>query len=313
MGTLPLAGLDEAARGQFTVEGQGVAEQQRNPYATFNVASPDVFETLRIPLLAGRHFTEDDRDGMAPVAIVSAGLARRFWPDGQAIGKRIRGGLPTDTLNRYRTIVGVVGDLTRGEVAEPPGLEIYVPYQQSYANSVFIVARVAAGNPMAISERAAAAVQRADPTQSTFDHASLTVRISDRLWRQRLSGSLFVAFAAVAALLAAVGIYGMLSYNVAQRTRELGIRAALGASPGAVRSLVLGSAVRLVALGIPAGLGGGWLLARAARSLLYDVRATHAPTYLTAAAFLALVALLAAYLPARRASSIAPVTALRQE
>ena len=274
---------------------------------TGNMITPGFFKTLRIPLLAGRDFTPAD-DSVAPkVAIVSETFAKKFWPAGNAMGHRI------DTGNGMGTIIGIVGDIKQARMIDPPEPQFYRPHLQDPWETMVYTVRVRSGDPQRIVPDVRRILKEIDPTLPVYGVSTLEKAISDVVDSHQLFGILFAAFAAVALLLATAGIYATMSFFVARRTRELGLRVALGAEPRRVVALVLGQGVLLTAAGALLGVGLGVFGARALAHTLYGVTANEPLVYATAALVLSAAALVATYAPARRASAIDPMIALRAE
>jgi len=280
--------------------------------------SPDYFRTLGIPLLAGRTLTPADRAGAPPVAVVNETGARRFWPGENPIGKRVWFGTTTGPFSdaaHAAQIVGVVGDVKyegADEPDNPPRADFYTSYLQfSFPDTMFIVkARVSATSLLPALREAVAAVDSAMPI---YDVMTLDDRVSAAIARPRFNAALLTAFAAAALLLAAIGVYGVLSYSVSSRMREIGVRLALGADAVRVIGLVLGEGVRLAAIGAAIGLLAALAASRLVQGLVAGVSAAD-PRILTASAVVMMtVATLAAFLPARRASAVDPIVVLRQE
>ncbi|MDX2034310.1 MAG: ABC transporter permease [Blastocatellia bacterium] len=308
---LPLSAERQEGKLTFTVEGQSADEQQRNPFANDLRVSPNYFSAMGIPLIAGRFLNDADTAGADRVAVISQRLAERAFPGQDPIGRRLRvGALIADA--RWATIVGVVGNVKHEAVASDGGFDLYSSYRQVVDSSVYLLLR-ARVPPRGLIAAATQAVWAGDPEQSAFNLVTMEERIADTVWQRRLAGALFLIFAALALALAAIGIYGVMAYNVSQRTREIGIRMALGAQPRDVRQMIVGQGVRLIALGLGCGLAIALVGGRIIKSLLYGVGSADPLIYTLVLAVLAIVALLACYLPARRATRIDPLHALRQE
>jgi putative ABC transport system permease protein len=308
---LPLASERQEGKLNFTIEGQSAEEQQRNPYLNDLRVSPNYFQAIGVRLIKGRLLNEFDTVETERVGVISQRLAERAWPGQDPIGKRLKVG-GVNSQSKWTTIAGVVGDVKHEEIVGEGGLDLYVSYQQVGDSNMYLLLRTKAA-PMALAESATRAVWADDPEQSTFNIVTMEERIADTVWQRRLSGALFAVFAALAVALASVGIYGVMSYVVSQRTREIGVRMAMGARPRDVLKLVVGQGAKLLAVGLGAGLIVALIAARVINSLLYQVSATDPLTYLVAPLPLAAVALVACYIPARRAMKVDPMTALRIE
>lgn len=291
---------------RLLAEGQSEASGATSPWINYEAALPGYLETLGVPLLEGRFFTAADREGSAEVVVVNAALARHFWPGESAVGKRLRFAMPEVS---WITVVGVVGD-TRYRELTTARLGVYFPFAQSPFQPRYLTVRVAGelgGVIPSLRER----IRALAPGVPLDD----ITRVSDVLatgWaRPRFNALLLGIFALMAALLAVLGVFGVMTSRVTQRLRELGIRAALGASPRRLRRWVLGRGMVLAGLGVLLGLGGGLALTRMLESLLFEVGPHDPETFLGAAlAFLA-VAFVALWAPARRASAVDPVQVLR--
>jgi putative ABC transport system permease protein len=275
-------------------------------------ASPEYFHTFGLPLIRGRLFEASDRTDRAPVAIVSQGLARRYWPGGDPVGSRLTFGDPTDSATSWMTVVGVVGDVRQDGAVSPAYPQIYVPFAQLSNRSVVVALRTGR-NPLALAAPLKQALAGVDPSLALSQVTTMEQRVASTLARPRVNALLLAGFAATALVLAALGIYGVIAYSVVQRTRELGIRVALGASADAVLGMVMRQGLTPVMIGLAIGLGVAAAGSRVLRSLLYGVTATDLATYGAVAAFLTAVAAAASYVPARRAARSDPVQALRAE
>ena len=273
--------------------------------------SPSYFETVRIPLTEGKVYGDTDRAGSPPVAVVSQALARRYWPGRSAIGERVTLGNPADSTG-WMTIVGVVGDVRNEELGRPAYPQLYQPVAQFPVRALMVVAR-AAGDPLELTPAMKRAVAELDPELPLSDIATLDQRISDTLARPRVNAVLLAGFGLTALILAAVGIYGVIAYGVVQRTRELGIRMALGAGSDTLLRLVIQQGMAPVLAGVALGIAGGLAGTRLLQSLLFGVGATDPLTFVAVTVFLVAVALAAIYLPARRAAQSDPMIALRND
>jgi putative ABC transport system permease protein len=279
------------------------------PSAQRFAVSPGYLATLRIPLLRGRDFTARDGPLAPPVVLVNQAFSRRFWPAQEPIGKRVHLG---DPQGPWRTVVGVVGDVRHVSLAAAPPLALYLPEPQFVDSQMVLVVR-AAGDPAALAGAVRRAVWSVDRERPVARVAKLSELVQLTLARQLVTLRLLGLFAGIALLLAMVGIYGVLSSAVADRTREIGIRIALGATPRRVAGLVFGIGARPVAAGVGAGLALAWAATRVLASLLFGVTAHDPAIFLSLALLLAAVAALASYLPARRAVRVDPVVAIKEQ
>jgi putative ABC transport system permease protein len=321
---LPIAGDNWGL--QFLVEGRPRPEPAAMPRATYRVVFPGYFRTMRLPMLRGRDFTDGDRLGTPPVVVVNDYFARRHWPNEAAVGKRIALD-PSAESPTWVTIVGVVKNDVQSDWSGPPTEEVFVPYLQDrmYLESdgghvayLTLVLRAScvvgaacdAGSFAPSVREAIGGIDRSVPvtTLQTMEDV-----VAGATARPRFTLALLATFAAVAVVLAAVGIYGVISYAVSRRTHEIGVRIALGATPRGVVRLIIGQGMRVVAVGILAGVAGALALSRLMTSVVYGVRVTDPLTYGGVAALLAAVAFVASYVPARRATRIDPLSAMRTE
>jgi putative ABC transport system permease protein len=276
--------------------------------ALLRSVSPSYFQAMGIPLLAGRALAGADNQQAPPVVLVNQTLARRFWPGASAIGGR----LAIDNPKRLAEIVGVVGDVKPERIDGDDWPTIYNPYAQAPVSAMTMTVRTA-GPPMAVASALTREVHQLDPDQPVADVRPMDEVVDQAVANARFNTLLLGVFAGVAFVLAAVGIYGVISYDVTERTNEIGIRMALGAQPQDVLKLVLGQGARLAVYGIVAGLAGAAALTRLMSAMLYGITPTDAITFAAISILLAIVALAASYLPSRRAMALDPVTALRHE
>jgi len=274
----------------------------------YNPISPEYFDTVRIPLHQGRVINSLDRAGTRPVAVVSESMARMFWPGQNVIGRRFR----STTDSTYREVVGVVGDVASIGSGNPPLPTAYLPIAQSYQSTITLVARTVA-DPFLLMKPVMAKVQRLDPDLALVGALTMPEMISRGLWAPRAGAALFGVFGLLGLGLAALGIYGVMAYTVAQRTNEIGIRMALGAHPAHVMRLIVGQGARLALAGIAFGIVAGLVLSRLISGLLFGIGAQDPVTFCAVAAALGIVALFAAWLPALVAARIDPLLALRRE
>jgi putative ABC transport system permease protein len=301
-------------RSQYAAEGQPVADQPRNPVANFQTVSQDYFRTLHIPLLRGRFFSGVDKLGTLPVCIVSERLAAAVWPNEEPVGRRLRLGGPgiSPEAGDWMTVVGVVGDVRHQALEREPGPDLYKPSTQLAWKQMHFVVRAKA-NPLALVPAIRREIAATAPDVGAFNFGSLEEEVGNSLWQSRLRGWLLGFFSVVALALAATGLFGATAYGVAQRTREIGVRMALGATRSAVLRLVLGQGMRAVAFGLCAGIGGALLLSRVLKASLFGISGTDLTSYGAASLVLAVTAGIAALVPARRASRVNPMEALRTE
>jgi predicted permease len=301
----PLAG--GFARTVFP-EGRDEASGYRGTLTTVNDINPDYFETLRISMLRGRLFTDGDRKETASVAIASEAMVKQFWPNENGLGQRFH--FFGDTT--LREIVGVVANSVVNEVGEAPQPIVFLPMTQDYVPVATLQVRTT-GHPEGMVATTRAALQSLDPNLAITNVFTIEQIMSQALWAPRMGGFLLALFGGLALLLSALGVYGVLSYSVNQQTREIGLRMALGAQRGDVMRLILGQGLRLTALGLSLGVLVALGLMRVLASLLFDVRAYDPSTYTSVTFLLTAVALLACYIPARRAMRVDPMVALRYD
>jgi predicted permease len=295
------------------VEGQQLGRGANAPISMVSSIEQNYFKTMSVPLVAGRAFTDADREDSTRVVVVNETLARRFFPGSDpaqgALGRRIS--FQSDT-GPWMEIVGVARDGKYWTIGEAPQLFIYSPLEQSYSQTATLVVR-SEGDPRSLANSIREEVSKLDPSLPLFDVKTMEEHMGVSLFPARVAAALLGGFGLLALLLAAMGIYGVVSYSVAQRTRELGIRIALGARARDVLRLVAGRGMLLVTLGMAAGLAFALILTRFMEGVLYGVSATDALTFTLVVLLLAAVALLACLVPARRATKVDPMVALRHE
>jgi putative ABC transport system permease protein len=312
---LPMNGGIESG---VTVEGHEVTDRKDTVVAVNLSVSPDYFRTMEIPLVKGRYFTEQDRTETQPVAIIDEMMEARFFPAGDCLGKRIKMGGP-DSPFPWMQIVGVVKHVRHYGPDEEGRVELYRPYFQlpnaagaQYSRTMVLTLRVT-GEPTALTSAVRNAVSEIDKDQPVSSVQTMTQVVATSIASQKFATWLLAVFAAAALLLAALGLYGVMAYSVTQRTHEIGIRMALGAARRDVLRLIVGQGMRLALIGLGLGLVGAFLVTRLMKSLLFGVSAADPITYGGVALLLALVALLACLIPARRATRVDPMIALRYE
>ena len=296
------------SRDRVFIEGQALERTAKAPVAMINRASPGFFQAMDTRLVAGRDFTEQDDDKTARIAIINETFARRFWPGEDPIGKRFSQGSP---VGPKREVVGVVQDGKYAGLNEEPQPFVSKPIWQSYAGSTTVVVR-GSGDPQRLVALVRSEVQQLDPNIPLASR-TLEERMSLPLLPARVAAIILATFGLLALALAAIGIYGVMSYAVSKRTHEIGIRMALGAQKTAVMKLVIGQGLMLTGIGLAIGLLAAFALTRGLKALLFGVSASDPLTYVVVAGLLGGVALLACYLPARRASRVDPMVALRCE
>jgi putative ABC transport system permease protein len=303
--------LREAANERsMTVEGYPALPQAQAPIVNNNVITPGYFRTMGIPLLVGRDFNDADTADSTSVTIIDDRLAHEYWPNESPIGKRLTLGPPEDKDPWY-TVVGVVGAVKNESLNPTRRKTAYVPHTQYSADDMSLAIR--ARNPENLATAIQKHVKAMNPDLPIINLRTMTEVVSQSVWQPRLYAILFVVFAAVALALASVGLYGVMAYSVSERSREMGIRMALGAQRRDVLKLVVAEGMTLTLFGIGVGLAAALALTRLMRSLLFEVGVTDPLTFSVIAVLLTLVALLACYIPARRATKVDPMVALRHE
>ncbi len=306
---LPLGGGGFYLGRVFLREGQPEPPASADTAGAWSVVRPRYFETMGIPIVEGRAFTPDDGAKSTPVVVISQSMAKQMFPDGRPLGRRIRSWRDE---NLYREIVGVAGDVRYYGLTEAVPNNVYVPHTQNTWRSLTLVVRTGA-DPSALLKPVRDAIWRIDRKLPLAEVQTLDQVMQKNMARPRFSMFLLVLFGVMALVLASIGIYGVIAYAVTQRTREIGIRMALGAMRGRVVGMVARNALGLAAAGVACGLIAALPLTRLLESLLFQVSATDVPTFGTASLLLLAVAVAAACIPAWRASRIDPVTTLRYE
>ena len=305
---LPMAGGN--ADTGFLIEGmQPAGPGERNPVAWYRPVSPGYFDAMKMRLVAGRWFTESDHAVAPPVVLINETAARRYWPDREPIGTRITvgGGI-------YREVVGVVADTKHFGLDSDTRPAMYFPYDQLPQPFMSLVLRTS-GDPHLLARSVQSEIRELDPDLAVSGVASMREVISDTVAvaQSRLIMALLATFAASAMTLAAIGLYGVMSYSVGQRTQEIGIRMALGARTSDVLNLVVGRGMLLLLVGVAIGVAAAFALSRFLESMLFEVSSTDPLTFAAVPVLLALVALFACWVPARRAAKVDPLVALRRE
>ncbi|HEX5706693.1 MAG TPA: ABC transporter permease [Pyrinomonadaceae bacterium] len=308
---LPMSG--SGATTSFIVEGRPAPPTGQEPEVNYRTSAPGYFGAMRIPVARGRDFTPDDRADTTRVAVVNETFARQFFPDEDPVGRRLLDPpQPNATPLPPMEIVGVVGDVKHWGLDDKPTPFLYVPHTQAGDNFMTLVVR-AEGDPASVIPTVRREVLALDKDQPVFDIKTMEDRIADMSAQKRMLTYLLGVMAAVALVLAGIGIYGVIAYTVARRTHEIGIRMALGAQRGDIMRLVLRQGMLMTIIGVAVGLGGAYLATRLLDKMLYGVTATDPATFVAVSLVLASVALLACLIPARRAMKVDPMVALRYE
>ena len=305
---IPLAGGGSTQ--PFSVEGRPAGAIAEQPMAQTRYISPDYFRAIGISLRQGRFFSDQDRDNSVPVVIISEAMARRFWPGENPIGKRLTPSFHSE--QGAREIVGVVGDVKTSGLDVDASAMMYLPFKQAPLPFMSFVVRTSS-NPESLIQPVSRAIYSIDKEQALTNVQTMEQVLTKSLSDRRFNMTLLLTFAGVALMLAAVGVYGVMNYTVTLRTRELGIRMALGAKKMDVLRLVVGQGLTLTLIGVGAGLISAYALTRLMASLLYGVTATDYLTFGSVSAVLIAVGLAASYVPARRATKVNPTIALRAE
>jgi putative ABC transport system permease protein len=304
---LPLAG--DRSTSSLAIEGRPV-ETGKSPEAHFRIITPDYFRAMGMVLRDGREFTADDRADAPPVVIINETVARTFWPGEQALGKRVK--LGPNPNSPWVTVVGVVNDARNFGLDAEAKSEVYVSYLQNPPNRVRLVVRTGP-DPTSVLAAIKREIQMMDKDLPVAQVRTMEQLLGEAVAQRRLNMVLLAVFSSVALLLAAVGLYGVMAYSVTQRTHEIGVRMALGAQSADVMRLIVGQGMVLTLIGVGTGIVGAFLLTRVMSGLLYGVSATDPVIFGSIALLLTAVAFLACYLPARRASKVDPMVALRYE
>jgi putative ABC transport system permease protein len=308
---LPLSGKPREPY-EVTIDGQSQADRERNPFVHLHVVNPDYFTAMRSSIVRGRAFVDTDGANSQPVAVISETAAERLFPSRDPIGQRIAFG-DSRVPGNWATIIGIAAPVKLQHLAASGHLDVYRPYRQTWLGGYWFMVRTRGVHPSSLANAAPPLVTQFDPDQSFFDVQVMTDRVASGIWQQRAAGALFAAFGGLAFLLSVVGLYGVLSYLVTQQRREIGVRMALGAEAGRVWSMVIGRGASLTAAGCGLGLVIAWASARAASTLLFEVSAADPVTFVLVPLGLLVTAVVACALPARRATRIDPLLALRSE
>jgi putative ABC transport system permease protein len=308
-GTLPLSGSNWGR--SLTVEGYPVMSVGQAPMIQHTVVTPDYFRTMGITLLAGRDFADADTGDGPKVTIVDERLARHYWPNESAVGKRVRFGPPEDN-EPWHTIVGVVRTVRHQRMQEDTRESVYLPHQQIPVPGLTVVARTTL-DPHDVTAAIRNEVRQLDRDQPISEIATMEEVVAESIWQPRLYATLFAVFAGGALILALIGIYGVMAFLVQTRTHEIGVRMALGATARDVFKLIVGRGMKLTIFGVVIGIAGAIAFTRLMHSLLFNTSATDPFVFIAISVLLSVAAFLACYIPARRAARVDPLIALRYE
>ncbi|MEK6321098.1 MAG: ABC transporter permease [Acidobacteriota bacterium] len=308
--SLPMSG--SGSSGSFTIEGRTTAPGEMSPWGNRWFAGATYFQTMGIPLLKGRYFDDRDVREAPQVAIIDETMERKFWADEDPIGKRISFQRDPQGNPIWREVVGVVGHVKQKGLEGDSPVQYYIPHRQLPVPGVFLVARTAA-EPASLAGAVRSSIQSVDRELPVFRVTTMERMVSESMTQRRFAMTLLGIFAIVALILASVGLYGVMSYSVTHRTNEIGIRMALGARATDVLGMVVGQGMKLSLAGVGIGLVGAFALTRVMGTLLFSVSATDPLTYVAVALLLVGVSLVACYVPARRATKVDPMIALRYE
>ncbi|HEX5412739.1 MAG TPA: ABC transporter permease [Terriglobia bacterium] len=306
--TLPLTGGE--SHWPIAIEGRPAGTASEQPEVTTSLVTAAYLQTLRVPLLTGRFLTDSDRAGTQPVIVISQAMAKRFWPGENPLGKHLT---TVFAPGMSFEVVGVVGNIRISSLADETPVEaMYIPILQFPDFAMSFAVRTSVP-PLGMVPAVARAVHQIDPDQPLGDVMTMSQIMNDSLARRRFSMMLLAAFAGLAVILAAIGIFGIIAHSVSRRTHELGIRMALGAEKNDVLRMVVGQGLKLALIGVAVGIAGALALTRFLSSLLYGVKATDPLTFIAVSLIMIAVALAACYIPARRAAKVDPMVALRYE
>ncbi|HTG88426.1 MAG TPA: FtsX-like permease family protein, partial [Pyrinomonadaceae bacterium] len=295
----------------FAIEGQDPAQNREQRVAYFVRVSPDYFQAFQIPLLNGRLFNQSDTADSTAVALINKTFARRFFQGVDPIGKRIDLGSVQE--HDWNQVVGVVDDVKYNGLAEDVQPAIYQPATQTASWGMSLIVKTDLADPLSLTPAIREKVRQIDPELPIANIKTLDDRVDVAMGESRFRTTLITLFAVVALLLACVGVYGVISYSVSRRTHEFGVRVALGAQPADVLKMVLRQGLVFAVLGVGVGLAGGFALTRLISNLLFRVSANDPVTFASVAAVIIAVAFVACYIPARRATKVDPLVALRNE
>jgi predicted permease len=308
---VPLTG--EHSRSDITIEGMALPEPGSFPHPDVHIVSPAYVTALGIQLLRGRQFTDSDNENAPQVAMINAQVARQYFGARDPVGQRFMFGHPSSKRTpKWITITGVVGDTKMYGLANPSRLEIYLPFRQSASGSMTLVVKSAI-DPAALTSEIRGVVASIDKDQPVFSVATMQQLVRDSVSTRRISFIVLGSFSALALVLAAIGIYGVISYSVAQRTHEIGIRMALGAGRGNVLGMVIGQGARIAGAGVAIGIVAAFGLTRLMTNLLFNVSPADPVTFAAVVVVLGAIALVASWIPARRTLRVDPMSALRSE
>jgi putative ABC transport system permease protein len=304
---LPFSGDDSTS--SFRIQGRTLSASDPGPHSRARVISPEYFATMGVPIKRGRAFTDADRAGAEPVVIIDENLASQYWPKEDPLDQYLSGFGNAPPIR----IVGIVANIRQTDIAADSnkGIRYFPVYQRAFPMAGFVVR--SGGSTMGVGAAMRQAIQSVEPTQPVYNLEPMDVSIRNRLAPRRVAMNLLGLFAGTALFMAALGLYGVISYSVTQRTQEIGIRMALGAQPGQVLGLVIGQGAVLAGMGVAIGLGVAFWLAGFIKSQLFGVSPFDPVTFGAMAVVIGGVAMLASFLPARRAARVDPLVALRYE
>jgi len=307
---VPLGGGGDG--GNAIVEGRPV-EPGKEPSISFIAATPHLRQTLGLALVRGRDFTDTEGATKNPLALVNHTMAKKLWPEEDPVGRRFR--LKSGANTDWFTVIGIVADFRHYQGDSDDAIEpaAYVPYPFGPTLNTGMTIRVASGDPAAITKAAREQIRLSDAALPVFEVSTMEDLRQRSFWQYRLFGIMFFLFGAIALILASIGVYGVLSYSVSQRTQEIGVRVALGAERRDVMKLIVGQGLKLSAIGIVLGIAGAAVVTPAVRTVLYNVTPTDPVSFGGVAVFLVCVAIVASYVPARRAMAVDPIVAIRNE